>query len=117
MKIIKALIHGLLLAACFAGWYYWSLSLKPDGGRDATFDRLRFPSGGVELRDAVEAGVETLGTVVSKAEDLVGESRVEALESVTKPETVAEATTVESDSSLLKVAMRNNLDALRNLGR
>jgi len=137
LQLFKWFVKGLLLAACFAGGYYWSLSLKPDSDlRDAHVAAEKIRDAGDEFQGKgstiLDAGVEMLG----KADEMrnVVRERAQRGAPVTEagllpeamPAIAAEAdrsdrpedTEVRTpDPSVLNLAMRNHIEALRALGR
>ena len=105
IRLLKAFVQGLLLAACFAGGYYWAVSLKPgdvirDAGYEMRDDGEKLEDRELSLREPVlSLGVENV--------DTVGDPEI--------AEAPTPATVENVDSTSLSVAMRNHLDALRKL--
>jgi hypothetical protein len=132
-QLFKWFFKGLLLAACFAGGYYWSLALKSEAeGRDAGY-RMRdgalrsskseawVRETGIALRDR---GREMLDAVrgLSDAAGVLPEEKLAVDTATLTPEAetppasaIAEPESTEPNA--LRVAMRNHIEALRSLGK
>lgn len=113
IKLLKLVLQGLLLAACFAGGYYWSLSLRQDAQGPQNPSRMvsdavsDIHETGKEILEEIERGDAPTDLPLAVEDTSVKEPK--RLDKTAEPEPV------ESTSEAFNVAMRNSLDALRKL--